>query len=64
LLIPYEDGARLHELYGLGTPIEQREDTANGVLIIARLPRRDLPRFAAYLVAEARREPATHRESA
>ena len=64
LLIPYEDGARLHELYGLGTPIEQREDTASGVLIIARLPRRDLSRFAAFLVAEARREPASHRESA
>jgi GTP-binding protein HflX len=64
LLIPYEDGGRLHELYGLGTPIEQREDTPNGVLVVARLPRRDLPRFAPYLVAEARREPASHRETA
>jgi GTP-binding protein HflX len=60
LLIPYEDGARLHELYGLGTPIEQREDTPSGVLLIARLPRRDVPRFARFLIAEARGE----RESA
>src|SRR5262245_45747718 len=28
LLVPYEDGARLSELYALGAPIEQREDTA------------------------------------
>jgi GTP-binding protein HflX len=64
LLIPYEDGARLHELYRLGTPIEQREDTPNGVLVVARLPRRDLPRFAAYLIAEARRGAASRRETA
>ena len=59
LLVPYEDGARLSELYALGAPIEQREDTADGVLIVARLPRRDLHRFAPYLIAEA-----SHRESA
>ena len=58
LLIPYEDGARLSELYGLGTPIEQREDTPGGVLVVARLPHRDVPRFAPYLVAEAHRETA------
>src|SRR6266576_277287 len=45
LLVPYESGGRLSELYALGTPIEEREDTPAGVLIIARLPRRDLPRF-------------------
>ena len=33
-----------------------------GVALIARLPRRDLPRFAAFLVAES--SEATHRESA
>ena len=27
LLLPYADGDRLSELYALGTPIEQREDT-------------------------------------
>ena len=64
LLIPYEEGSRLHELYGLGTPIEQREDTPSGVLVVARLPRRDRPRFAQFLVAEARREASSHRESA
>jgi GTPase len=53
LLVPYEDGARLSELYALGAPIEQREDTPNGVLIVARLPRRDLHRFAPFLIAEA-----------
>jgi GTP-binding protein HflX len=53
LLIPYNEGAKLNELYALGTPIEQRQDTDEGVLILARLPRRELRRFAAYLVAEA-----------
>ena len=53
LLVPYSDGDRLSELYALGTPIEEREDTAEGVLVIARLPRRDLPRFAPYLIADS-----------
>ncbi len=50
LLLPYADGARLNELYALGTPIEESEDTAEGVLLVARLPRRDLSRFTPYLV--------------
>ncbi len=50
LLVPYADGARLNELYALGTPIEEREDTADGVLLLARLPRRELSRFTPYLV--------------
>ena len=58
LLIPYEDGARLSELYELGAPIEQREDTSAGVLLVARLPRREVPRFAPYLIHEAHRETA------
>jgi GTP-binding protein HflX len=53
LLLPYADGDRLSELYALGTPIEEREDTANGVLVIARLPRRDLPRFAPFLIDDS-----------
>jgi GTP-binding protein HflX len=53
LLVPYADGDRLSELYALGTPIEEREDTEHGVLVIARLPRRDLPRFASYLIADS-----------
>ena len=30
LLVPYEEGGRLSELYALGTPIEEREDTRRG----------------------------------
>ena len=52
LLLPYEEGGRLNELYGLGAPIDEREDTPEGVLVVARLPRRELRRFAPYLVAE------------
>jgi len=50
LLLPYEQGGKLNELYALGAPIEQREDTSEGVLVVARLPRREILRFAAYLV--------------
>jgi GTP-binding protein HflX len=53
LLVPYEEGAALAELYALGAPIEERLDTPEGVEIRARLPRRDLRRFAPYLVADA-----------
>jgi len=53
LLVPYEEGAKLAELYGLGTPIDEREDTAEGVFIRAKLPRRELPRFAPYLIADS-----------
>jgi len=59
LLLPYDQGSRLSELYALGAPVEEREDTPDGVRVIARLPRRELVRFAPYLVAEAaRRETA------
>ena len=51
LLLPYEEGGKLNELYGLGAPIEERRDTSDGVLVVARLPRREIRRFAAYLVA-------------
>jgi GTPase len=50
LLLPYKDGAKLNELYALGAPIEEREDTSEGVLVLARLPRREINRFARYLV--------------
>jgi GTP-binding protein HflX len=59
LFLPYEEGAKLAELYALGAPIEEREDQADGVFVRARLPRRELRRFAAYLIAEARPEPAS-----
>ncbi len=58
LLVPYEEGGKLSELYALGAPIVSREDTEEGVLIIARLPLPDQRRFAPYLVAEARLETA------
>jgi GTP-binding protein HflX len=66
MLVPYEDGAKLSELYALGTPIEEREDTPDGVLLIARLPRRELTRFAPYLIADSSstRSDRDHRESA
>jgi GTPase len=52
LLLPYEEGGRLNELYALGAPIDEREDTPEGVLLVARLPRREIHRFAPYLIAE------------
>jgi GTP-binding protein HflX len=58
LLVPYAEGAKLAELYALGTPIEERRDEAEGVYVRARLARRDLPRFAPYLIADAVRESA------
>jgi GTP-binding protein HflX len=61
LLLPYEDGAKLAELYALGAPIDEREDGEEGVLIRARLPRRDVRRFARYLVAEAHEGTAAER---
>jgi GTPase len=60
LLVPYAEGGRLAELYALGSPVEEREDTPDGVLVVARLPRRELQRFAPFLIAESR----SHRESA
>jgi GTP-binding protein HflX len=51
LLLPYGEGGKLNELYALGAPIEEREDTDEGVLVVARLPRREIRRFAPYLVS-------------
>jgi len=59
LLLPYDEGGRLSELYALGAPIDSREDTPDGVLVVARLPRHDLGRFAPFLIADA-----AHRETA
>ncbi|TMJ94678.1 MAG: GTPase HflX [Actinobacteria bacterium] len=52
LLIPYEEGRLLTELYALGTPIEERVDRPDGVLVSARLPRSEVGRFAPFLVLE------------
>jgi GTPase len=56
LLLPYEEGGKLAELYALGAPIDEREDTESGVLVRARLPQREVRRFAAYLIADAARD--------
>jgi GTPase len=52
LLVPYDQGRVLAELYELGTPIEERLDTSEGVIVVARLPHREVARFAPYLVSE------------
>ena len=52
LFVPYAEGEKLSALYALGAPIEERVDRPDGVLVVARLPRREVRRFAAYLVAE------------
>jgi GTP-binding protein HflX len=53
LLVPYSEGRMLAELYALGPPIETRTDREDGVLIRARLPQRDVRRFARFLVSAA-----------
>ena len=53
LLVPYEEGARLAELYALGAPVDERRDEPEGVFVRARLPRAALVRFAPYLIADA-----------
>ena len=62
LLLPYEDGGKLAELYALGAPIDEREDSEEGVLVRARLPQREVRRFARYLVAAAGEESAAERD--
>jgi GTP-binding protein HflX len=52
LLVPYDEGRALTELYELGAPIEERLDTAEGVVVLAQLPQREVERFAAYLLVE------------
>ena len=54
--MPYAEGARLAELYALGAPVEERRDEPEGVFVRARLPRRDLVRFAPFVVADAERQ--------
>jgi GTP-binding protein HflX len=52
LLLPYEEGAKLAELYELGAPIDERIDRPEGVFVRARLGYADLRRFASFLVVE------------
>jgi GTP-binding protein HflX len=52
LLVPYDQGKILAELYELGAPIQERLDTPDGVVVVAQLPQREVTRFAPYLLAE------------
>ena len=54
-------GGKLAELYALGAPIDERVDGEDGVFIRARLPRREVRRFARYLVADAQEGSAAER---
>jgi GTP-binding protein HflX len=64
LLIPYDEGARLAELYALGAPVDERADRPEGVFLRARLPRREVRRFAPYLILESRESDAPAQSSA
>ncbi len=52
LLVPYAEGARLHELHEIAGDVE-RIDREDGVLVRARVPRVELHRFEDLLTAEA-----------
>ena len=52
LLIPYDAGDKLAELYELGAPVDERIDRPEGVFVRARLSHADLRRFAPFLVLE------------
>jgi GTP-binding protein HflX len=56
LLLPYDQGGLLAELYESGAPIDEREDTPDGVLVRARLPHAAVRRLAPYLVDTGRPE--------
>ena len=53
LLLPYEAGDKLAELYELGAPIDERIDRPEGVFVRARLGHADRRRFAPFLVLES-----------
>ena len=53
LLVPYADGAAPVGAVRARRADREREDTPEGVLVVARLPRRDLRAVRAFLVAEA-----------
>jgi len=50
LLVPYSEGARLHELHELAGELE-RTERGDGVLVQAKVPRAELHRFADLAVA-------------
>jgi GTPase len=50
LLLPYEEGGRLAELHELAGDLT-REDTADGVRVLARLPPNVATRYAPFTLA-------------
>jgi GTPase len=54
LLVPFEEGARLAELHALAGDLE-REDTAEGVRVVARLPAPVAERYERFITANGRR---------
>jgi GTP-binding protein HflX len=54
LLMPYSEGARLAELHDVAGDQLEREDTADGVVVRARLPRTIAERYERYSVNGAR----------
>jgi GTPase len=54
LLLPYSEGARLAELHDVAGDLMEREDTADGVVVRARLPRTIAERYERYSVNGAR----------
>ena len=54
LLVPYSEGARLAELHDVAGDLLEREDTPDGVLVKARLPRTIAERYARWSINGAR----------
>jgi GTP-binding protein HflX len=54
LLVPYSEGARLAELHDVAGDLMEREDTPDGVVVRARLPRTIAERYSRYSVNGAR----------
>ena len=61
LLIPYDAGDKLAELFELGAPVDERIDREEGVFVRARLSHPDLRRFAQFLVLEEETSQEAHR---
>ena len=61
LLIPYDAGDKLAELYELGAPVDERIDREEGVFVRARLSHPDMRRFAPFLVLEDDASQEAHR---
>ena len=59
LLVPFENGSVLSELYALGAPIDVREDRPDGVFVQARLSHGALGRFTPFLYVSSQRSRAS-----